>query len=143
MNNNHYFVKLNGTDLLLNHDSCTSEKHEILQFKVMSDYIIHEYNHPRSQMKVKIGTKGLANEENKKVRSLGVTNWIDENDESYGLLTVDKSENVFPLPLIIDDEVKYVEIKLTAPTLVYYIDILSTCKFEIRQKSTIYPHNWF
>ena len=137
MNNKHYFFKLNGSDFQLKHEKCTSEFHEIKQFKIMSDYIIHEYNHPRTLVNLKIISK-----DTNELCNLGVSNWTDINDESFGLLTVDKNENVTPLPLILTENVKFLEMKLKAPTAVYMIDIISSCEFQVVKRSEIFPHEW-
>jgi hypothetical protein len=65
MDNKHYFFKLTGNDFQLKHENCTSEKHEITHFKILSDYIIHEYNHPRIMLTLKVSyrneTDGTSN----------------------------------------------------------------------------------
>lgn len=140
----HYFFQLEQQDILLKHDRCMSMKHEIFYFKIMPDYIIHEYNHPRSKFKLKLIAKRPFNIEEPTIApNYGVDNWTNERDESYGLYTVDKSENVVPLPIKYDENINLLEIKLTAPTSVYFIDMISTCKFDIMQRSKVFPFDWY
>ena len=61
MDNKHYFFKLTGSDFQLKHEHCTSENHQIIKFKILSDYIIHEYNHPRIMLTLKVSYKDVTN----------------------------------------------------------------------------------
>ena len=67
----------------MKHDHCKCEQHIITEFQILSECLIHEYNHPRTKVKVKLYTNEMDDKE--KVCNLGIQNWLDIKDENYNI----------------------------------------------------------